>query len=166
MNLRETHAYAYGASSRFDKRHGAGPFVVGANVKADATAASIVELFKEERAIQEELVTPAELAGAKEAIQLGLPADFESVESVTEALANIVIYKRPLDEYATFPARIEKVTAEDVQKAARAHLHPRGARVLIVGDRQKLLPTFEPLHLGVVEQRDAYGDVVTGATTP
>jgi len=160
MNLREAHAYAYGASSRFDKRHGAGPFVAGANVKADTTAASIGELFREARAIQDELVSPEELAGAKESLKLGLPAEFEGVESVTEALANLVVYKRPLDEYATWPVRIDKVSADDVRKAARAHLHPKTLRVIVVGDRAKLEASFEPLHLGAVEARDAYGDLV------
>lgn len=160
LNLREAHGYTYGASSRFDGRHGEGPFVASANVKADTTAASIGELFKEERAMQDAPVSPEELAGAKQALELALPARFESVDSVTQALADLVVYDLPLDEYATRPARIAKVTAEQVQKAAKAHLHPRTLRVIVVGDRTKLEPSFEPLHLGPIEARDAYGDLV------
>ncbi len=166
LNLREEHAYTYGASSRFDQRHGAGPFVAAANVKADTTAASIGELFKEERAIQDALVSPEELAGAKASLELALPGRFESVDAVTQALADLVVYKLPLDEYATRPARIEKVTAEDVRKAARAHLHPRTTRVVVVGDRARLQATLEPLHLGAIEVRDAYGDLVAPAKSP
>jgi zinc protease len=161
LNLREAHGYTYGAFSRFDGRHGAGPFVASANVKADTTAASIGELFKEERAIVEGLVSPEELAGAKQSLELALPARFEGVDSVTQALADLVAYDLPLDDYATRPARIAKVTAEDVRKAARAHLHPRTLRVIVVGDRTKLDPSLEALHLGPIEARDAYGDLVT-----
>jgi predicted Zn-dependent peptidase len=161
LNLREAHGYTYGASSWFDARHGVGPFVAGANVKADTTVASIGELFKEERAIQDEPVSAEELLGAKQSLELALPARFETVDAVTQALADLVVYDLPLDEYATRPARIEKVTADDVKKAAKAHLHPRTVRVIVVGDRAKLDPTFEPLHLGPLEARDAYGDLVT-----
>jgi len=79
---------------------------------------------------------------------------------VTQALADLVVYDLPVDEYATRAARIAKVTAEQVQKAAKAHLHPRTLRVIVVGDRAKLEPSFEPLHLGPIEARDAYGDLV------
>jgi zinc protease len=161
LNLREAHGYTYGASSRFDARHGAGPFVASANVKADTTSASVAELFKEERAIEDGLVSPEELAGAKQSLELALPARFESVDSLTQALADLVVYDLPTDEYSTRPARIEKVTAEDVRRAAKAHLHPKSVRVIVVGDRARLEPTFEPLHLGPVEARDAYGDLVT-----
>jgi zinc protease len=161
LNLREAHGYTYGAFSRFDARHGAGPFVASASVKADTTSASVAELFKEERAIEDGLVSPEELAGAKQSLELALPARFESVDSLTQALADLVVYDLPADEYSTRPARIEKVTAEDVRKAAKAHLHSNRVRVIVVGDRAKLEPTFEPLHLGPVEVRDAYGDLVT-----
>jgi zinc protease len=163
LNLREAHAYTYGAYSYFDERHSAGPFVTGASVKSDTTAASIGELFKEERGIQDDLVSPEELTGAKESLMLALPARFETVDSVTEALADLVMYDLPLDEYASRPARIEKITAEDVKKAAKAHLHPHTTRVLVVGDRAKVEPTLETLHLGAPEVRDAYGDPVAPA---
>lgn len=163
LNLREAHAYTYGAYSYFDERHAAGPFIAGASVKSDTTAASIGELFKEERGIQDALASPEELLGAKESLKLALPARFETLDSVTEALADLVIYDLPADEYSSRPARIDKVTAEDVQKAAKAHLHPSSVRVLVVGDRAHVEPTLEPLHLGAPEIRDAYGDPIAPA---
>lgn len=166
LNLREAHAYTYGASSRFDQRHGAGPFLASADVKADTTAAAIGELFKEARAIEDELVSPEELRGAKEAIELAQPGYFETVDSVTRALSDLVVYHLPLDEFATVPARIERVTAEDVRKAARAHLHPRTLRVIVVGDRARLQASLEPLHLGTIEARDAYGELLPTAAAP
>ena len=46
-NLRETHGYAYGASSQFDMRQSAGPFVAAAGVQSDKTVESLQEFFKE-----------------------------------------------------------------------------------------------------------------------
>jgi zinc protease len=80
------------------------------------------------------------------------------VSEVTSALGDIAVYGLPLDEYATRPARIDKVTADDVMKAAKAHLHPDAVKVVVVGDRAKLESTLETLHLGTIDELDAYGD--------
>jgi zinc protease len=158
LNLREAHAYTYGASSSFQMRHGAGYFSVGGNIVADKTAPAIVEMFKELRAMRDRPVSDEELETAKENIKRAMPGRFETVSEVTGAVSDIAVFGLPLDEYATRPARIDKVTAEDVMKAARAHLHPDVIKVVVVGDRAKLEPTLETLHLGPLEEVDPYGD--------
>ncbi len=160
MNLREKHAYTYGAHSGFRMRHGAGPFTAGGAMVADKTAPAIHELFTEVSGMRDAEVGADELAGAKESLRLALPARFETVRAVTDALADLVVYDLPLDEYATAPARILAVTAADVKKAAQAHLHPQKMRVIVVGDRKALGESLESLHMGPAELRDAYGDLV------
>jgi zinc protease len=76
------------------------------------------------------------------------------------------VYGLPIDEYATRTARIDKVTAEDVLAAAKAHLHPDALKVVVVGDRAKLEGSLETLHLGAIEERDAYGDPVGAGKGP
>ena len=74
LNLRETHAYTYGAHSRFAMRHGAGPFIAGGAIFADKTAPAIAgALRRGRRACATEAVTAEELADAKESAQLALP---------------------------------------------------------------------------------------------
>ena len=160
LNLREAHAYTYGARSGFSLRHGAGPFSAGGAIVADKTAPAIHEHFTEIDAMREREVSPGELADAKEAIRQGMPGRFETVGAVTDALSDIAIYGMPVDEYATRPARIDAVTAADVKRVAAAHLHPRSMKVVVVGDRATLEPALEVLHMGLPEIRDPYGDVV------
>ncbi len=50
-NLRETHCYAYSASSQFVMRRQAFPFVAAACVQTDKTAESVREFFNEFEAI-------------------------------------------------------------------------------------------------------------------
>jgi zinc protease len=163
LNLREAHAFTYGAFSSFQLRHGPGQFSVGGNMVADKTAPAIAEIFKEVRAMREVPVTDAELETAKRSLERAMPGRFETVTEVTGALADLAVYGLPLDEYATRTARIERITAADVQKAARAHLDPATLKVVVVGDRAKLEGSLEPLHLGAIEERDAYGDVLRSA---
>ena len=49
-------------------------------------------------------------------------------------MAGIAIFGLPLDEFATRPARIERVTREDVKRVAEKLLAPERARLVIVGD--------------------------------
>ena len=160
LNLREAHAYTYGAYSGFAMRHGAGNFSAGGSMIADKTAAAIHELFAEIEAMRDKPVSDEELSDAKESIKLGLPGDFETVNAMTGALAEIVVHGLPVDEYATMPARVDRLTAADVQKAAKAHLHPGALRVIVVGDKATLGPQLEQLHLGPIEERDAYGELI------
>ncbi len=160
LNLREKHAYTYGARSGFAMRHGAGPFAAGGAIIADKTAPAIHELFTEVGGIRDAEVSAEELAGAKESIRLAMPARFETVSAVTDALSDLVVHDLALDEYEKRPGRIDAVTAADVKKAALAHLHPQKMRVIIVGDRKALGESLETLHMGAAEVRDAFGDLV------
>jgi predicted Zn-dependent peptidase len=160
LELREARAYTYGAHSRFSMRHGAGPFVAGGAIFAQHTVDAARILLEHARRIQAEPVTSDELADAKENARLALPARFESLDDVTAALADLAIYRLPLDEYATRASRIDAVTAADVQRVARQWLHPDAMRVVITGDRSKLEKDLANLGLGSPELRDAYGDPV------
>jgi zinc protease len=166
MNLREAHAYTYGARSRFSMRHGAGPFNAGGAMFSDKTGPAIHELLTEITRMAQEDVKEEELADAKEFIKLGMPGRFETVTDVTGALEDLFVYDLPLDEYATRAQRIAAVTAADVKKAAGAHTHPRTLKIVVVGDRAKLEAGLESLHLGTPEVRDAFGDVLGGAAKP
>jgi zinc protease len=158
IDLREAHAYTYGAFSRFSMRHGAGPFTAGGAMFADHTGDAVRELLTQVDRIRAEPVTTDELADAKEHAKLALPARFESVEEVTHALQEIATYGLPLDEYATLSVRIDAVTAADVQRVAKQWLHPEAMRVVVTGDRAKIEKDLTAY--GSIETRDAYGDVV------
>ncbi len=158
LDLREAHSYTYGAHSRFAMRHGAGPFVAGGAIFAAHTVDAVNELLAQVARIRDEPVTAAELADAKENAKLALPARFEGVDDVTGALGDIAAYGLPLDEYATRAARIDAVTAADVQRVAKKWLHPEGLRIVVTGDRAKLESGLSAL--GSIEIRNAFGDLV------
>lgn len=157
LDLREAKAYTYGARSRFALRHGAGPFSAGGAMFADHTLDAAKELLLQVNKMRDETVTAEELADAKESARLALPARFESVDDVTAALQDLVVYGLPLDEYATRAARIDAVTAADVQRVARKWLRPQDLRVVVAGDRARFEKDLGAL--GPVELRDAFGDV-------
>jgi zinc protease len=127
-------------------------------VAAPATAAAVKELLAEVARIRDADVTEEELADAKEWIARAVPARFETLTDVTSALADLAIHDLPLDEYATWPARIAAVTAADVRRAANAHLHPAKIKVVVVGDRATIAAPLGELGLGPPEARGPFGD--------
>ena len=150
QNLREEHGYAYGASSSFDMRSGAGPFYAAAGVQTDKTAEALTEFFKELDGIRKPI--PAEeIEKAKNYLALLLPRNFETTESLAGSLVQVFVYNLPADYYTTYTARIRAVTPVDVQRAAERYIQPDKFAVVIVGDRKAIEPGIKALNLGPIK---------------
>lgn len=163
LNLREKNAYTYGARSSFAMRHGAGPFLAGGSVFAAKTVPAIKEVFNELEGLRRDGPTDDELALAKESIRLGMPGRFETAGDVASAVADLVVYDLPLDEFDKRLARVEAVTAADVKRVAADYLKADAMSVIVVGDKASLAPQLDALGMGAFEERDAYGKPLTSA---
>lgn len=151
LNLREKHAYTYGAHSHFDMRHGPGPFSAGGAIVRESTGPAVQETLAEIRRIREQPVSPEELADAKSHLIQALPARFESALTTASTLAALAMYHLPLDEFATRVAKIQRVTAADVQRVARATLIPDRLRVVMVADAAAVQAQLSALGLGAAD---------------
>jgi zinc protease len=166
MNLREKNAYTYGARSYFAMRHGAGPFLAGASVFAEKTGPAIKEVFNEIEGLRRDGPTGEELALAKESIRLAMPGRFETVGDVASAVADLVVYDLPLDDFDKKLARVDAVTAADVKRVAVEYLKADAMTVVVVGGKATLAPQLETLALGPFEERDPYGNPLSAAPAP
>lgn len=155
LNLREKHAYTYGASSSFDMRHGAGPFTAGGAIVREKTTPAAEEILAEVKRIQDVPVDEDELADAKTNLVRKLPASFETVADVVNSLGYLAIYNLPLNEFDTRIAAYNAVTREDVLRVAKAYLRPGRLRLVIVGDADVIEKELDKLKLGKVEIRRA-----------
>jgi zinc protease len=153
LNLRERHAFTYGASSGFDWRRGAGPFVVSTAVKSEVTARAVEEILREIDAMRAAAPMPAELALATDYLAGVFPIRYESTDAVAGALAHATVFGLPDDWFSTYRDRVRAVSAEDVLAAARAHLDPMRLLVLAVGDPAIVRAPLEALNIGAVTVR-------------
>jgi predicted Zn-dependent peptidase len=149
QNLREEHGYAYGASSGFDMRLSAGPFVAAAGVQTDKTAESVREFFNELMGITEP-IGAEEIAKAKNYIALGFPAEFESSADLSRRLEELIVYQLPDGYFERYIATVQATTAEALQKAAKTYIQPSRFAVVVVGDRKTIEPGIRALNLGPV----------------
>ena len=159
MNLREEHGYSYGAYSAFVFRRGAGPFVVAAGVRTDATAPSVTEIFTEIGGMVAGPVSGEELRKAKDAMANSLPGAFETSLDAANSFSNIFVYDLGLDYYARYAGQVNAVTAAQALDVARRYLVPEHLVVIAVGDRAVIESDLRALDLGDVEFRDAQGRI-------
>jgi predicted Zn-dependent peptidase len=150
QNLREEHGYAYGASSAFDMRLSAGPFVAAAGVQTDKTAEAVREFFNELEGIRMP-IGAEELAKAKNYVALGFPAEFETSTDLSRQLEELVVYRLSDDYFERYVPNVLGVTAAAVQQTARRHIEPSRFAVVVVGDRKTIEPGIRALGLGPVQ---------------
>lgn len=158
LNLREAHAYTYGAFSSFDWRRAAGPFTVAAAVRSDITDAALREIMIEIERMRASEVTDAELSLATSYLDGVFPIRFESTSAIANALASLVAYGLPNDYYDRYRASIRSVYAGDVLRAAQAHVRPEHLQIVAVGDPAVIRGPLEALALGPVFLYDAAGN--------
>lgn len=155
MNLREKHAFTYGASSMFATRRLPGPFTAIADVSTPVTAPAIREMFFEMERLRHELVTDTELHHAKTNVIRKLPARFETASGTAQALGSLALLGLPLDAFAARQRGASQVTAEDIRRVARLHLRAEEMRVFLVGDASIVREDLEKLNLGAIEVRSS-----------
>ncbi len=153
MNLREKHAYTYGAGTSFQMWQMAGPFSAGGEIKSEHTAAAIKEILEELARMRDAKISADELTEAKTGLIDQLPGRFSTMEETAGSLATLAVYALPLDEYATRPARYSATTLDEVQHLAKDYLKADDLRIVIVGDAAKIVPSLEALKFGNVEVR-------------
>src|SRR6185436_8560408 len=150
LNLREKHGYTYGASSVFDMRIGAGPFIAAAGIQTDKTADALKEFFVELNGILQP-VPADELTRAKHYVSLRYPLGFETTGDIAARLEQAVVYHLPDDYFSTYVQKIEAVTAAEVQRVAQKYIVPNKFAVVIAGDRAAIEPGIRALNLGPIK---------------
>lgn len=150
QNLREEHGYAYGASSTFDMRGAAGPFVATANVQTDKTMESLREFFKELDRMGQPM--PADdLRRARNLEALSFPGGFETTSGMAGNLSDLAVYGLPESFFSDYVPRIQAVTAADVERAAKQYLQTDKFAVVVVGDLSKIEKPIRDANLGPVK---------------
>lgn len=149
-NLRETKGYTYGANSGFQWRPLPGAFLASADVRTDVTDSSLVEFFRELRAIRDTPVRDAELARAKAYIALGIPGDLESTAQIANQVTGLALFNLPLTWLQEYVTAVNAVTDADVQRVARRYIPDDAATIVVVGDLAKVRAGIEALNLGPV----------------
>ena len=161
MNIREDKHWSYGAQSALVDARGQRPFLVLAPVQSDKTKETMVEIKGElEGILGKKPITPDEYNTVKTSKILQLPGQWETMDAVKNSLIEIVQFGRPDDYYQRYPARVQKLSMEDLAKAAKATIHPESMIWVVVGDRAKIEPKIRELGFAEIQIIDGDGNII------
>jgi zinc protease len=132
-NLREDKGWTYGVRSAFSAGLGRGGWIAETAVDVEVTADAVAEMVGELTRMVREPVGADELRRAKDALILSLPRVFETPAHVAGRFATLEAYDLPRDYWERYPAAVEAVTAEDVQRIARERWDPERLVRIVVG---------------------------------
>ncbi|WP_086983116.1 M16 family metallopeptidase [Vibrio aphrogenes] len=145
LNLREDKGFTYGAGGSVFGTKETGMILYSAQVRADATAASIHELLSELKRYSQEGMTEDELAFMKQAVGQQDALKYETPGQKAGLLYSILDYSLS-DDFITQKAEIvKKVDKQTLNNAARTWFQPQDFQIIVVGDAQKLMPELEKL---------------------
>jgi zinc protease len=156
--LREVRGYTYGINSSFDFRRHAGPFAVRCAVQTEVTVPALEDILGELQRIRETPVAEHELTIARDYLVGVFPLRFETAGQVAAAIGGLVTFGLPDDELDRYRPAITAVTAEHVSEAARRHIRPDEASIVIVGDAARFEPSLRAAGLGEVTVLRDEGD--------
>jgi predicted Zn-dependent peptidase len=110
-----------------------GSFFIFCNTKSESTVQAAEEILAVVRAITEEPVTEEELRVARAGILNAFAFNFDTTSKIIGRMMTLDYYGYPRDFLQTYKANIEKVTTDDILKAAQRHIQPDKLIVLAVG---------------------------------
>ena len=144
LNLREDKGYTYGSYSRIgDDKYAPSRFRASASVRNVVTDSSVVELLKEIDRIAKEPVSAKELENTKAKYVGNFVMALERPSTIARYALNIETEDLPKDFYKTYLERINAITVEDVQAAAKKYFSVDNARVVVAGKGSEVLENLE-----------------------
>jgi|CXWL01.1.fsa_nt_gi zinc protease len=139
--VRSDEGLAYSAGSRFSLGDfWPGEFRIGFQSKSATVALAAKIALEEVARIRDQPVTDAELEAARNSLIDSFPSDFESPSAVAGIYARDAYLGRPSSHWQTWRDNARKVTAADVQRAAREYLRPENLVIAVVGKWADIAP--------------------------
>lgn len=133
LNLREKHAFTYGAYSNFAYDPIVGNFKASTSVRNAVTDSAVGEILYEMKRLREEPVQESELKMVKNYLMGNFALSLEKPQTIASFAINTERYKLPKDFYSTYLKRIEAVTPSEIQETAKKYILPDQSEILVVG---------------------------------
>ena len=132
--IRVKRGLSYGAGSSLIARRTTGSFSARAQTKNES-APQVLDLIRAEMAKLAEAPAGAEELKARKSVLVGgFGRQLATTGGLADILGDLALYGEPLDEITRYTAKVEAVSAADVQAFAAKALTPQGASVIVTGD--------------------------------
>ena len=150
MDLRETKGWSYGVNSGIRGFENRVPYIISAPVQSDRTGDSVQALLDQIKSfLTTKGTTAAELTRTTNGSVRQLPGQFETSAAVLTGLQRNIELGRPDDYYQKQVGRFQRMTAAELDTAARAEIDPTKFAIVVVGDAAKVKPQLDKLGIPV-----------------
>ncbi len=150
--IREKLGYAYDVHSSVSLDSLAGTFNIGVESRTSVTGKAIKRILKEVEDLQNKPISAEELQGAKNYLGGKLLKSLTHQSTLASELFEMEYFHRPADWLTGYRERLNSVTIDDVQRAAKKYLLPGRAAIVVQGDAGKL--SEELAEIGTMEKND------------
>ncbi|WP_319535449.1 pitrilysin family protein [uncultured Vibrio sp.] len=151
QNLREDKGYTYGAYGYFSGNPETGSVVFTAQVRADSTVASLIEMKNELNEFSQAGMTDDELNFMRQAVGQKDALKYETPTQKAELISNISKYNLDKDYLQQRNAIVETVDKQTLNTLAQKWFDPNDYQIIVVGDAKSLRPQLEKLGKDVEE---------------
>ncbi|MBR9789834.1 MAG: insulinase family protein [Vibrionaceae bacterium] len=151
QNLREDKGYTYGAYGYFSGNPETGSVVFTAQVRADSTIASIIEMENELNEFSQAGMTDDELKFMRQAVGQKDALKYETPTQKAELISDIFKYNLDKDYLQQRNAIVETVDKQTLNTLAQKWFDPNDYQIIVVGDAKSLRPQLEKLGKDVEE---------------
>ena len=158
LNLRERNGYTYGATSRFQYFKDTAFFEVSTSVGIENTVNALKEILFELDNIHNG-VTDKEIEFAKSSITKKFPLNFETYRQIASGVAGKILFSLPDNYFDTYISNVNAVSKSDIDNSAKEFIMNDKLSIVLVGDKNLLLPKLGDLQIEVLEV-DLFGEVV------
>ncbi|MCU7495968.1 MAG: insulinase family protein [Ignavibacteria bacterium] len=142
-NLREKHAYTYGAYSRISPDKLIGNFTAFTEVKSAVTDSAVFEILNEMKKMRTEAPADKELQQAKNYTSGNFAIALEKPSTIANFAINIAKYNLPRDYYKNYLKNLQAVSASDVLEMAKKYIEPEKAYIIVVGNARDIAPKLK-----------------------
>ena len=156
MNLREKHAWTYGAGSGISGSKYVSSFGAYSQVRNAVTDSAVVEFLKEIKRIRTEKVSDEDLKNVKASYIGNFVMQIEKPQTIAGYALRTKTQGLPEDFYENYIKNINAVTPDDVLIVANKYFLADNARIVIVGKGSEVLPGLEKLKIPIF-YFDKYG---------
>ncbi len=161
MNLREKHAFTYGAYSNITPDEYVGNFTAYCEVRNSVTDSAVTEILNEMNRMRTEKITEEELQRTKNFLTGSFSRSLEDPQTIANFALNIERYNLPKDFYKNYLKVLNSLTVDDIYEAAGRLIKPNNAYVVVVGKSDEISsPLAKFAQNGKIEYLDFYGNKV------
>lgn len=151
LNLREDKGWTYGARSGFSANKYSGAFAFSSGIKAGATDSALYEVMKDIKNYAENGVSDEEVSFMKNSIGQSEARNYETGIQKAVFIGRILEYDLPPDFVNRQTQILKTISKTELNAIARKYLNVNRMNILLVGDKQLILPGLKRLGYDIIE---------------